>query len=47
LTKNVFFDVESSPLDTEARDADDVTRLNDGSAIIEAVGSNDDLQQST
>ena len=45
--KRWLFDVKSTLLDTEAKDADDVTGLNDGSAIIGAVGSKDDLQQST
>jgi hypothetical protein len=47
--KDAFYDVEPSPLDTEAKDADDVTRSNEGSATIaiEVVGSNDNLQHST
>ena len=45
--KDEFIDIGSSPLDTEAKDADDATRSNDSSTTVEAVGSNDDLQQST
>ena len=45
--KDAFFDVESSPLHTEAKDADDVAGSNDGSATIDTVGPNDDLHQST
>ena len=45
--KYALLDVKSSPLVTEAKDADDVTGANDVSAIMEVVGSNDYLQQST
>jgi hypothetical protein len=45
--KDAFFDIESSPLDTEAKDVDDVIGINDGTAIVGAAETNDETQQST
>jgi hypothetical protein len=44
---DAFFNIRSSPLDTDAKYADDVTRSNDSSTTVEAEGSNDDLQETT
>jgi hypothetical protein len=32
-----FFDIESSPLDAEVNDVDDVIGINDGRAIVDAA----------
>ncbi len=43
--KDAVFDVESIPLDTDAKDVEDVIGINDGSEIEEV--KNNDIQPST
>ena len=44
---DAFFDIECSPPDAEAKDVDEVIGTNDGTAIVDAVRTNDESQQST
>ncbi len=44
--KDAFFDIESSPLETEAKDAEEVIESNDGTVIKDSAGTNDESQES-